>query len=84
VALLGTCPRADAVASLTRFDRAYLTLDEDAAGRAATEALVGALGDRAVAVPLPGVGDVGELAAVPGGRAALLGSAARAARARAA
>ena len=64
--------------------RVFLAFDADDAGREATERLLTLLGRRAVAVALPpGVGDVGELAALPHGRTAflrLLSQAARSAR----
>jgi DNA primase len=55
----------------TRFERLYLALDADAAGREAAAALRRALGAHAVGVRLPaGVKDVAELAPRPDGRAA--------------
>jgi single-strand DNA-binding protein len=63
--------RADQLAALRRFPRVYLVLDGDEAGRAATAALREALGERAVAVPLPhlrGVKDVADLALLASGR----------------
>ena len=78
VALTGTRVRPEAVAALGRFERVYLALDGDEAGRAATNELVRALGSRAVPVPLPGVADPAELALAPAGRAAVERAAARA------
>ena len=64
--------------------RVFLAFDNDDAGREATDGLLTLLGRRAAAVALPeGVGDVGELAALPQGRALflrLLSQAARSAR----
>ena len=73
------------VASVLRgCPRVFLAFDADDAGCEATERLQSLLGRRAAAVALPaGVGDVGELAALPYGRAAflrLLSLAARSAR----
>ena len=84
VAALGT-QGVDRVASVLRgCPRVFLAFDGDDAGREATERLLTLLGRRAAAVALPqGVGDVGELAALPHGRAAflrLLSMAARSAR----
>ena len=77
MALLGTHARPDVLAALRRYDRVYLTLDDDPAGRAASTALAAALGDRALAVPLPDVRDPAELALVPNGAALLRDAAAR-------
>ena len=84
VAALGT-QGVDRVASALRgCPRVFLAFDGDDAGREATGRLLTLLGRRAAAVALPkGVGDVGELAALPHGRAAflrLLSMAARSAR----
>ena len=84
VAALGT-QGVDRVASALRgCPRVFLAFDGDDAGREAAERLLTLLGRRAAAVTLPqGVGDVGELAARPHGRAAflrLLSLAARSAR----
>ena len=83
-AALGT-QGGDRVASALRgCPRVFLAFDADDAGKEATERLLTLLGRRAAAVTLPqGVGDVGELAALPHGRAAfqrLLALAARSAR----
>ena len=60
-------------ASLRGCPRVFLAFDSDVAGLEATERLGGLLGRRAAAVHLPeGVGDVGELATRPHGRAAFL------------
>jgi DNA primase len=76
--LAGTGVGPAVVAALRRFPRLLLALDDDAAGRAATQALLRALGAAAVPVVLPGVGDPAELALVPDGRALLLRAAERA------
>ena len=70
LALVGTHLSADALRALARFERLYLALDNDEAGRAATEKLRQGLGDRAVPMTPPDVKDVAELAALPQGRAA--------------
>lgn len=69
VALLGTHIRPAMVEALRRFEHVYLALDGDAAGREATQRLLDDLGTTAVPVMLPGVKDVAELAARPGGAA---------------
>lgn len=69
LALVGTHLRAEAVRALARFERVYVVLDNDEAGRAATAALVGTLGRRATPLVIPGVKDVAELAPRPDGRA---------------
>ena len=69
LALAGTRAPPSALDLLRRFERVYLTLDNDDAGRAATAALGEALGTRAVPVRLPGVKDVAELALRRDGRA---------------
>ena len=83
-AALGTQGLERVAASLRGCPRVFLAFDADDAGREATERLAGLLGRRAAAVTLPeGIGDVGELAALPHGRALflrLLGQAARSAR----
>ena len=81
VAALGT-QGVDRVASALRgCPRVFLAFDGDDAGREATERLLTLLGRRAAAVTLPrGVGDVGELAALPHGRTAFLRLLAQAAR----
>ena len=59
--------------------RVFLAFDQDDAGREAAGRLAALLGRRAAAVTLPqGVGDVGELAALPHGRALFLRLLARA------
>ena len=83
-AALGT-QGVDRVASALRgCPHVFLAFDNDDAGREATERLLTLLGRRAAVVTLPqGVGDVGELAALPHGRAVflrLLSQAARSAR----
>ncbi len=80
-AALGTQGLERVAASLRGCPRVFLAFDADDAGREATERLAGLLGRRAAAVTLPqGVGDVGELAALPHGRALFLRLLARAAR----
>jgi len=69
VALVGTHVRPAAVKALARFERIYLALDGDEAGRAAAADLARTLGERAVEIVLPGVKDVGELALRPDGPA---------------
>jgi DNA primase len=70
LALLGTHVRPETVEALRRFDRVYLSLDGDAAGREATERLVQAVGPSAVPVELSGVKDVANLATRCDGAAA--------------
>lgn len=72
VAIVGTHAGRDGREALARFDRAYLALDGDAAGREAAAGLAGELGERAAILRLPGAKDVAELALRPNGRAALL------------
>ena len=83
-AALGTQGVERIAAALRGCPRVFLAFDADDAGREATERLQSLLGRRAAAVALPqGVGDVGELAALPHGRTAflrLLTQAARSAR----
>ncbi len=83
-AALGTQGLDRVAASLRGCPRVFLAFDADDAGREATERLQSLLGRRSAAVTLPeGVGDVGELAALPHGRTAflrLLAQAGRAAR----
>ena len=81
VAALGTQGVEKVAEGLRGCPRVFLAFDADDAGHEATERLAGLLGRRAAAVTLPqGVGDVGELAALPQGRAAFLRLLARAAR----
>ena len=84
VAALGTQGVERVAAALRGSPRVFLAFDADDAGREATERLLTLLGRRASAVILPrGVGDVGELAALPHGRTVflrLLSQAARSAR----
>lgn len=68
LALTGTHVSSDAIRALTRFERLYLALDNDEAGRAATDRLIQSLGDRAVPVALPGVKDVAEFTLRTNGR----------------
>ena len=83
-AALGTQGMERVASALRGCPRVFLAFDGDDAGLEATERLLTLLGRRAAAVTLPpGVGDVGELAALPHGRAAflrLLALAARSAR----
>ena len=83
-AALGTQGMEKAAASLRGCPRVFLAFDSDDAGREAAERLAALLGRRAATVSLPeGVGDVGELATRPHGRAVflrLLALAARSAR----
>ena len=83
-AALGTQGVERVASALRGCPRVFLAFDNDDAGMEATERLLTLLGRRAAAVTLPqGVGDVGELAALPQGRAAffrLLSLAARSAR----
>ena len=72
-AALGTQGVERIASALRGCPRVFLAFDNDDAGREATERLLTLLGRRAVAVTLPqGVGDVGELAPLPQGRAAFL------------
>ena len=84
VAALGTQGVERVASALRGCPRVFLAFDGDDAGLEATERLLTLLGRRAAAVTLPqGVGDVGELAALPHGRIAflrLLSLAARSAR----
>jgi DNA primase len=68
LALVGTHARPTDVKALTWFDRVFLVLDNDEAGRTAAATLASTLGSRAVIVSLPRVKDVAELATVPEGR----------------
>ena len=80
-AALGTQGVERVASALRGCPRVFLAFDGDDAGLEATERLLTLLGRRAVAVTLPqGVGDVGELAALPRGRAAFLRLLALAAR----
>ena len=73
VAALGTQGAERVADALRGCARIFLAFDSDDAGREATERLQSLLGRRAAAVVLPpGVGDVGELAALPNGRTAFL------------
>jgi DNA primase catalytic core len=71
LALVGTRVRPEALRALgARFERVYLALDADDAGREAAATLARALGPRAATVRLPdGVKDAAELAPRPDGRA---------------
>ena len=81
VAALGTQGVERVASALRGCPRVFLAFDGDDAGLEATERLLTLLGRRAAAVTLPqGVGDVGELAALPHGQAAFLRLLAQAAR----
>ncbi len=84
VAALGTQGMERIASALRGCPRVFLAFDNDDAGREATDGLLTLLGRRAAAVALPpGIGDVGELAALPHGRSVfirLLSLAARSAR----
>ena len=71
LALVGTRVRPETLCTLgARFERVYLALDADDAGREAAATLARVLGPRAATVRLPdGVKDVAELAPRPDGRA---------------
>lgn len=70
LALMGTHIRPGAMKTLGRFERLYLVLDADDAGREATTRLVATLGSRAMPMPaLPGAVDVADLGPRPNGRA---------------
>jgi DNA primase len=70
VALVGTHTRPAAIEELRTFQRVYLVLDQDDAGREATLRLADTLGAIAVPVALPdGIKDVAELAPRPDGQA---------------
>ena len=72
-AVLGTQGVERIASALRGCPRVFVAFDNDDAGREATERLSSLLGRRAAAVALPqGVGDVGELATLPQGRAAFL------------
>ena len=80
-AALGTQGVERVASALRGCPRVFLAFDGDDAGLEATERLLTLLGRRAAAVTLPrGVGDVGELAALPHGRTAFLRLLAQAAR----
>ena len=72
LALVGTHASPEALQLLTRFERVYLALDNDDAGRAATEKLLMRHGRRAVPVYLHDVKDVADLAPHTDGRARFL------------
>jgi DNA primase len=83
LAIAGTGVHADKLEQLKRFDRVYLALDSDQAGRDGTDRIALQLGRRAIRVGLPlGVKDVAELARIADGeqqfRAALSGATDRA------
>jgi len=73
-ALLGTQPGRGALRLLERARSVVLVMDSDEAGRDAARKLAGALGARARVLELPpGVKDVSELGARPGGRETFFG-----------
>ena len=73
VAALGTQGVERVADALQGCASVFLAFDSDEAGGEATERLQALLGRRAAAVALPpGIGDVGELAALPQGRTAFL------------
>ena len=70
LSLVGTHASPDVLDALTRFERVYLALDGDGAGREATAALVARL-PSALPLELPlgnGIKDVADLARLPEGR----------------
>ena len=68
LALCGTGASLSTLKALKRWERLYLVMDSDEAGREATTRLRDAFGDHAVPVSLPtGVKDPGELAPRPDG-----------------
>ena len=70
---LGTHGVESVAASLRGVPRVFAAFDDDDAGREATAHLIALLRGRAAVVDLPtGIGDVGELAARPNGRAVFL------------
>ncbi|MBA4179651.1 MAG: hypothetical protein C0506_03590 [Anaerolinea sp.] len=72
-ALLGTRVSSRTEQQLHRFERVYLALDGDAAGREATSELLDRLGERAIPVTLPsGAADLNDLHRQPDGGAAFL------------
>jgi DNA primase len=82
LALCGTSVSASVLQDLGRWDRLYIVMDMDAAGRDANARLVEAFGARAVPVSLPdGVKDPADLALTADG-AMLFGEAIRAASGR--
>jgi len=73
VALQGTRLSRQHESQLDRFERIYLALDNDPAGRGATHELAGRLGRRAIPVELPpGTTDLNDLQRRPNGRAEFL------------
>ena len=73
VALLGTRVSTRVAQQMDRFERVYLTLDGDDAGREATAELLDRLGERAIPVTLPsGAADLNDLHRQPDGGAAFL------------
>ncbi len=80
-AALGTQGVERIASALRGCPRVFLAFDNDDAGREATERLLTLLGRRAAAVALaPGIGDVGEFAALPHGRSVFLRLLSQAAR----
>lgn len=73
VALLGTRVSRSTVQALSRFQRVYLALDSDEAGRRAAAQVAAELDSRTAIVDLPcGVHDLNDLGRLPGGREAFL------------
>jgi DNA primase len=71
LALGGTQIRAPVLQALSRFERIYLALDNDDAGRSATTAISALLGKRARLLRIEGIKDVADLAMRSDGRAVL-------------
>ena len=67
------CARRRSEPSVSSSD-SFLLLDNDKAGRQASETLQAAFGESAVRIALPGVKDVADLATTPNGRSVLLGA----------
>ncbi len=73
VALLGTRVSRSAVQALARFQRVYVALDNDEAGRRAAAQLAAELTGQALIVDLsPGIHDLNDLGRLPDGRRAFL------------
>lgn len=75
MALVGTHVRAESLRDLDRFERLYVLLDDDEAGRTAAATVCRALAPRAVPVILgdhDGAKDASDLAPRPDGQSVLL------------